>query len=438
MKYLAQLALILMFLIMPLAAWSQENEETKPVSVEEVKAKTESLGENVAELQTDVAGLKKIKVSGYIQINYEKTENAKGLFANPYYGKDDEIQSRFRVRRSRLKVVYDGGLTEYVLQGDFSNGGFTIKDAYLEFKEPWKKLFALKAGVFNRPMYEVEYSSSQRESMERSTLCRTLYPDERDLGAMITFHDDDLFKLQLAGFNNTFKGDIKQPEGPYFNTEPLYFMARITKSLDFKDLGMALDFGAHARFGNVETPGDRKYVFASNQAITGNVKKTDLTALDAHSKIGRNWFGVEAQFYWDFLGGMKLMGEYIMGSDLNEFNDQINVINGPADTTKNVGVVRKRDFNGFYVMLVKNIGTDFQVAAKYDAFNPNTALTSDEKTNKNELAVNTLGFGIHNYSFTHIRLSLWYDINKTATTTGSLNPTSLPANLLTFRAQVKF
>ncbi len=482
MKNLTQLALIVLFVILPFSLRAQENEESKPVSVEEVKAKTEALEENVNTLVTDVAGLKKIKISGYLQAQFEKTENAKGLYANPYNANDDEIQARFRIRRSRIKVAYDAGSTQAVIQGDFSNNGFAIKDAYLEFTEPWTKYFSLKTGIFNRPNFEVEYSSSQRESMERSAIVRALYPDERDLGMMLTFEPEDLFKLQLAGFNNTFRGDIVQPAGPNFNSEPLYFMARITKSLTFTDLGLGVDFGVHARYGNMIAPKNAGYVIEADQAVpllkTYNTWQTTtttkahsgadasaLTKLDANAKIGRSWFGFEAQLYWDFLGGMKLMGEYIMGSDVNEFSssDTLSIAsraikakdstNTKFDTTysysKTNMFVRKRDFNGFYVMLVKNITSEFQVAVKYDSYSSNAKITDAMVNNTAELPVSTIGFGIHNYTFPNVRLSLWYDINNVKTNNNNLEidpakpakplmSANLPKNLLTFRLQYKF
>ena len=46
---------------------------------------------------------------------------------------------------------------------------------------------SLWAGQFNRPNYEVEYSSSQREVLERSRVIRTIYPGEREVGAKLEF-----------------------------------------------------------------------------------------------------------------------------------------------------------------------------------------------------------------------------------------------------------
>lgn len=397
---------------------SKAEEDTR-ASIDELKGKVEGIDENVLGLLSDVAGLKKLKISGYMQIQFEKTEANSGFSMNPY-DSSDYVLSRFRVRRARIKTAYDAGLTQFVIQGDFSNTGFTLKDAYMSITDPWTKYFSLTTGVFNRPNFEVEYSSSQRESMERSTVIKKLYPDERDLGAMITVNPNDLFKFQFAAFNNTFLGDLKQTN-PNYSSEPLYYMARITKELYFTEAGLGIDFGAHARFGSI-VANTNKIIESEN-----NSKVVDTSSVKEGDKLGRNWFGFEAQLYYDFLGGLKLMGEYIMGSDI----DQI------STAEKTPSAIRKRNFSGYYVMLVKNVTTDFQVALKYDSYNPNTKIAEADITSKSDLATNTFGFGLHNYTFSNIRISLWYDMIKTQTHEKVL-PNDPSDNLLTLRFQYKF
>lgn len=393
-----------------------EGDDDLKVELEALKGQVGGIDETMKEMQSTVDALKKIKVSGYLQVNFEKSESVKGFAADPYDAKD-VVTSRFRLRRSRVKVTYDGGSTQMVVQGDFSNSGFTLKDAYLEFAEQWLKLASLRFGVFNRPAYEVEYSSSQRESPERSQVIRSLYPDERDLGAMLTVTPEDLFTLQIAAFNSTFQGTFKQ-QNPNFREFPVYFMARVRKSLNLGDLG--LDLGVHGRFGSIRTNTVKS--IESDMPSKGIADSTSRALGDG---ISRTWFGVEAQLYYDLLGGMKILGEYIVGSDVNELS-----ANGST-------AARLRDFAGFYVMLVKNLGTEFQFAVKYDAFDPNTAISADKVDDAKELQISTLGFGLHNYTFPNVRLTLWYDMVSTKTNDRIL--TADPKdNLLTFRAQYKF
>jgi len=417
MKSVTSLMLLLTLVGVAPSRAQNEGGELKS-KVEEVKSQVDGIDENLKEIQATVSSLKKIKVSGYLQVNFEKSEGMKGFGVDPYDG-TDFVKSRFRLRRSRIKVMYDGGESKMVVQGEYSNSGFELKDAYLEFEEPWSKMFAFRFGVFNRPDYEVVYSSSQRESPERSAVIRALYPGERDLGAMVTFENDDLFTLQFAAFNNTFKGTNSQTL-PNFGDEPLYFMGRLTKKLTIGDVG--LDIGAHARFGNVRA--NTSNIIAGDSPTVGSNMIVDSTSTKIGDGISRSWFGVEAQLYYDFLGGMKILAEYLTGSDVNELNTS-----GAA--------MRKRDFSGFYTMLVKNIGAEFQFALKYDSYSPNTAISSDVVNLTSELSKSTLGIGLHNYSFSNVRLTLWYDIISTKTNDRILK-SDPKDNLLTFRTQYKF
>lgn len=385
----------------------------------EVKVKLENMEESVSALVSDVTGLKKLKVTGYLQVQYENSQSSKGFAMNPY-DSSDYAQSRLRVRRSRLKFAYDAGMAKFVLQGDFSNEKFELKDAYMTIEDPWTKNFALTTGVFNRPNYEVEYSSSARESMERSSVIRALYPGERDLGLMITAAPNDLFKLQLAAFNNTYQGTYKQFM-PTFNDAPFYYMARITKELLYQDIGLAVDFGAHARFGDVVANTNKIIESGNNSSVV------DSNTVIKGDKLGRNWFGVEAQVYYDFLGGMKLLGEYIAGADVNELT--------PANRAPSP--IRKRNFSGYYAMLVKNITDDWQIAIKYDSYDPNTKIENLKIIDAKDLAVSTLGFGIHNYSINNIRISLWYDMIRTETQS-TIMKEDPKDDLLTLRFQFKF
>jgi len=83
--------------------------------------------------------------------------------------------------------AYDNEFSTYVLQLDATEKGVGIKDAYIAVREPWKQFVTLTAGVFNRPFgYEITYSSNSRETPERARIFQTLFPQERDMGAMIT------------------------------------------------------------------------------------------------------------------------------------------------------------------------------------------------------------------------------------------------------------
>jgi hypothetical protein len=433
MKNRLVLLLMIYFLFFTyLQSVAQEETEKAPASVEELSGKVDGIDENVTTLLTDVAGLKKLKITGYFQFQFEKTELAKGFDAKAVspYDASDFIQARFRVRRGRVKVTYDAGLTQFVFQGDFTPAGFALKDFFLNITDPWTKMFDLTVGQFNRPTYEVEYSSSVREAPERSLITRTLYPNERDLGAMISFSPEGLFKLQLATFNNTFLSDVAQ-NNPNFRDDNLYYMARITKELSVME-GLSIDLGAHGRFGNVRS--NSQMLIPSDVPTNAPNSNLDSSASNYGLKLSKNWFGGEIQLYWDapVIGGTKLLAEYITGSSVDEL---------PASsTTITSRKIRKRDFAGFYVMLVKNIFTEWQFALRYDQYNPNTKIDIAKVNNINDLTQTTIGLGIHNYTFENVRITLWYDMPKYKTTSGDnkLMTESPKQNQMTLRLQYKF
>lgn len=137
-------------------------------------------------MKATVDATKKIKVSGYIQAQYQTAETA-GITSFAGGNFPSNVQSRFQVRRGRVKVNYDNDLTQYVLQIDVTQNGVAIKDVYASLREPWWQTFGLTAGIFNRPFgFEIGYSSSSRESPERSRVIQTLFPGERELGAMVS------------------------------------------------------------------------------------------------------------------------------------------------------------------------------------------------------------------------------------------------------------
>src|SRR5687768_2308606 len=114
-----------------------------------------------------------LRITGYVQPQYV----------------DDERTSNFSVRRGRIKFTYQISKTSrFVVQPDFTSSGVTLKDGYVEFVEPWTSWkHTVTAGQFNWPFgFEIMYSSSRREMPERTLMYRTLFPGERDRGAMLS------------------------------------------------------------------------------------------------------------------------------------------------------------------------------------------------------------------------------------------------------------
>jgi hypothetical protein len=130
-----------------------------------------------------------LRISGYVQPQYV----------------DDESTSSFSVRRGRIRFLYQISKTSrVVVQPDFATSGVTLKDGYVELVEPWTSWkHTLSAGQFKWPFgFEILYSSSQREMPERTLMYRTLFPGERDRGAMLSgLGAGDHFNYRVAVVN---------------------------------------------------------------------------------------------------------------------------------------------------------------------------------------------------------------------------------------------
>jgi hypothetical protein len=196
MKKLLLLSLMFaLFLSLPKKASAQTTQELKD-QIEELKGQISGIDERLLISESDVLNLKKIKISGYIQAQFEKYE------ANVY------PKSTFFMRRVRIKTTYEAAEgVKFVVQPDFVVNAVTLKDAYVVLNDPWIKTFQLYVGQFNRPNYEVEFSSSQRETPERSRLIRALYPGEREIGIKLEANPSSIpLQVQLALLNGNFTG----------------------------------------------------------------------------------------------------------------------------------------------------------------------------------------------------------------------------------------
>ena len=176
-----RLALFVMMLAATGIVFAQTTPDTLQEKIETLNGRLNALDERVALHESDLGKLTKIKISGYMQAQYEYYQG--GLV------KPNDPVSTFFIRRARIKFTYeatDGYDLFFSLI--FQHGNLTLKDAYAVAYLPKLKPLTLWAGQFNRPNYEVEYSSSQREVFERSRMIRTIYPGEREVGAKLEFN----------------------------------------------------------------------------------------------------------------------------------------------------------------------------------------------------------------------------------------------------------
>lgn len=451
--------LITLMFVSALFFKANAQEATVNEKLSEVNDKVNGLTERLATDEADLQKLVKIKISGYTQAQYQSFESPTTFSSSNSY---------FSLRRVRVKITYEAadGI-KFVLQPDFAPGALSLKDAYVVLNDRWTKSFSLWAGKFNRPNYEVEYSSSQRELPERSLIIRTLYPGERAIGAKLEFNPVNVpIHVQLALLNGADGLTINNSAGVNLNpTENKDFdnfkdiMIRATYNLSLGSFG-GLDFGAHGYFGSLK----------SYATSTLSSDYTTVSSIKFGDPLKRNWVGGEFQLFADILGGMSLKGEYIAGKNASVGYSAV----AAAGTTAAVpGVANfQNNFAGYYLYFIKNLGKKNQFAFRYDYYDPNTNITGKDvsitkftptdatvlksKTSgKSDLATSTIGLAFHHYFDDNLRITLAYDIvkNEKVGTAGKVVDNYVDAkgvagtldwsnainqNVLTLRLQAKF
>ncbi|MBK8881069.1 MAG: hypothetical protein IPN67_01405 [Bacteroidales bacterium] len=383
------------------------------------EGKLNALDERVLINETDLSKLNKLKVSGYVQAQWFM------------YDKDhitvNEPTNSFLIRRARVKFTYealDG--VKFVVQPDFSTGNLSLKDAYAVVNIPKLKGWSIWAGQFNRTNYEVEYSSSQREVLERSRVIRALYPGEREIGAKLEYKGTKVpLLLQLMAMNGNFTG-LQAVD--YDSKKDL--MGRLVYSFKLPSAGIGIDLGPNFYYGHTGI----KY----NTFISDENGKLDSTTYKAGDYLPKQWVGGEIQIFADILGGMSVKGEYVQG--MNSSSSTSNQSSSASIATKRTDPSKVRNFKGYYVYLIKNVGPKNQVIFKYDYYDPNTSLSGDAA--KGDVNWKTYTLAWQYYLNDNIRISMQYEMPKYETNASRpadyRDLTGAYGNTLGIRVQAKF
>lgn len=411
----------------------------KPSAAEE---KASVLGDQLAGMderlltaESDVAGLKKLKVSGYIQARFEHldyenlADNATTTTNSLTKSASTSItgsqgQSVFYIRRGRVKFTYTpGAMSEYVIYFDASKDKVSLKEAYVKLKEPWTGYGAnLTVGQMNWPFgIEVERSSSVRELPERSLVVRTLFPGERDRGAKLSVADIMLgpaaLGLDLGVFNGwglddktfTWQDPTKQKD------------VIVRGTIDMGFLGLCASFYD----GQYYEPRSVTKTCQTN-TTTGAITEVTVGSTKPDKRYFKGRIGGGLQTYQQLLpfGGTALLSEYIMGKE------------------------KGKPVAGWYAMLSQNVGSKLNLALRVDAYDP---FASDDTTEYVEFGGTTdsrkydqtitVGGAVNYWWDSAVRLTLAYDhIKKDRDMTGNIRPATrdVKDDKLTAQVQIKF
>lgn len=359
------------------------------------------------EAQSSVEQKRSLRLSGYIQTQAQWGEALASLHVGAP-NTTTKSHNRIGIRRGHVKLTFEQGATKAVVQLDATERKLSLKDAYLQLTKRWTWLerSALTLGVFDRPFgYEISYSSAKRESPERARIFPILFPNERDLGAMLTLQSKPyawLHTLKLEA--GLFAGNGINPE----MDSRLDFIGRLSASSNPRapiHLGVGLSYYR----GSVlqATP----HVFSMKSS---GFELTQTTEAGAYAL--REYLGIDAQCVLRSpIGTTHLRGEYLLGQQPGE------QANHKSPTTKpNTGDTYLRNFSGGYAILVHHLPKlPVGLVVKYDWFDPNTQVASDKLglwgTTAADVAYQTLGFGVLYDATPSARLQLYYDRNLNET-----------------------
>ncbi len=391
--------------------------------------------------------LDKIRLSGYIQPQFQITESkgAKGFAGGDFAANSN---NRFILRRARMRFDYihfpkatKGPSLQFVFQFDATERGVNVRDVWGRFFENKYQLFAFTAGLFARPFsYELNLSSGDRESPERGRMSQILMKTERDMGAMITF--DARKKASKLKF---IKVDLGIFNGPGLSSTTDYdshkdIIGRI--SLKPQSISKKITIGAATSILYGGLSQNTKYTY-STQNIAGIKNFIVDSAVSNINKIApRKYYGIDAQLkIKNRVGFTELRAEYIAGKQTGSATSS----ETPGALFTGAEAYYARKFNGAYFYFLQHLGsTRHQIGIKYDWYDPNTELNTDEigkagtNINAANIKYNTLGFGYICYITENAKLVLWYDKITNEKTQLSGFTSDVKDNVFTCRLQFRF
>jgi hypothetical protein len=358
-----------------------------------------------------------LRIGGYIQPQFQvaQSKGAKGFEGGDF---GTNVSNRFMLRRSRVRIDYvhfaEGKKpsVQIVFQFDANERGFTVRDVWGRVFENKYKLFSFTTGMFARPFgFEVNLSSSDRESPERGRMSQLLMKSERDLGAMLSLDarkKDSKLKYLKAdiGF---FNGQGINAVGEFDNSKDL--IGRIALKPYHLNKQITLACGASILHGGLVQ--NTKYVFFTAEVAGINKVEVDSAAGNTGKTSPRQYYGADLQLKYKNNKGLttELRGEFVTGKQSGTNSNT----ETPVAIVTGTDGFNVRNFNGAYFYLLQYIfNTRNQLLLKYDWYDPNTKVKCNAigAAGSNFTATNikysTVGFGYINYITDNVKLILYY------------------------------
>jgi len=395
--------------------------------------------------QKDSDSLRYLKISGYIQTQWQYGEQAAVLKVGaPNTG--SSAFNRMGIRRGHLTFLYDdkslfSGTFDMNVVDKYGMNGISLRiwQACFDIKDPWGKTCAIRTGLFNRPFgFEIGYSSSLNESTEHSRLEQTLFPDDGDIGTMIILQPVvtspfSFVKLEGGLFaGNGINPDVKSLKD---------FIGHISasKSTSSKiQCGGGLSYyngGVYQTNDNIYTMVGNKFILNNEPGNTGKYAKREYFGLDARLRLQTN------------IGVTQIRGEYVWGTQPGTATCSTSPNSASIPAAQDTYI---RPVMGWYAMFIQNLGkSPFSAVVKYDVYNPNTKVKGDgiglNGTSATDVEYASLGLGCLFEQSPQFRLLIYYEIIKNETSSNLAAPDwqndfskNRKDNIFTFRLQYRF
>ncbi len=390
-----------------------------------------------------------LRITGYIQPQFQKAQSDGALsFAGGNFSQFSS--SRFMLRRARVKIDYLLiSKTKYpqalfTFQIDATERGVVVRDMFLKLFETKKNTLSLMAGLFARPFgYEVNLSSSFRETPERGRMSQILMPSERDIGVMVSY--------EPQGKDHRFS-HVKFDIG-FFNGQGL---SGTTDFDSHKDL-ISRIFIKPYTFNKVDITGGlsflrggwqngTKYVYTSGFASNGdNIFVVDSSASNLGRSSPRHYYGADVQVKlhhgW---GETEWRAEYWFGTQPGTSGSTSNPGTLPTSNGNPVPTYVRHYDGAFFYFLQNIINNKHQLLMKYDWYDPNIKVEKMEigkpATNLTtaDVKFSTFGLGYIYHLNPQTKLVLYYDFVKNEQTQLTSFLSDLKDDVFTCRLQFRF
>jgi len=397
-------------------------------------------------IMSDTYGM--LAFTGYLQPQFQVAQE-KGADAEYQGGAfATNASNRFRLRRGRLRADYlsfhkDGTpSTFFVFQFDGTEQGVNIRDFWGRYYENKWQMFSVTAGMMARPFgFEVQLSSSSRETPERGRMSQILMKTERDLGAELTFNprakDAALKNLQLE--IGVFNGQGLAGPREYDNRKDVIAHAKLKQ---VKLGAVKIAGGVSGLFGGIASETTNLY---RTQQVSGSwLMMKDSAAGNIGKITPRQYLGADLQIEttskdWQ----TELRAEYIFGKQTATANSSATPGSYPVEENVKQPLYT-RPFNGAYFYFLQNLfNENNQFIVKYDWYDPNTKVKGTGVANANgfteaDIRYNTLGLGFLRHINSNLKLFFWYDHIKNEATSITDFTKDVNDDVFTLRAQFMF